>query len=130
MNEETQESVRQWLARARVDWETVEVLVGHADGPPESIAFHCQQYVEKLLKALLTLHSIEAPRTHDIRRLVQLAIPLVPNLSGLESLADRLTEYAVAMRYPDEWRQIEVEEVQAVVVAAKRFADVLLPKIE
>lgn len=130
MNDATQESVRQWLARARVDWETVEVLMGHTDGPPESIAFHCQQYVEKLLKAFLTMQSIEAPRTHDIRRLVQLAIPLASELSGLDSLADRLTEYAVAMRYPDEWRQIEVEEVQAVVVAAKRFADVLLPKLE
>jgi HEPN domain-containing protein len=129
MNDETQESVRQWLARAQVDWETVQVLMGHANGPPESTAFHCQQYVEKLLKALLTMNSIEAPRTHDVRRLIQLAVPIAPDLSGLESLADRLTEYAVAMRYPDEWREIEVDEVQAVVAAAKQFADVLLPRL-
>ena len=49
MNDETRESVRQWLARAEVDWSTIEVLMGNADSPPESIAFHCQQYVEKLL---------------------------------------------------------------------------------
>jgi HEPN domain-containing protein len=129
MNDETRESVRQWLARARVDWETVQVLAGSVDGPPESIAFHCQQYVEKLLKALLTMNSVEAPRTHDVRRLVQLAVPVAPGLSGLETAADRLTEYAVAMRYPDEWREIEPEEVQEVITAAMRFADVLLPRI-
>ncbi len=31
---------------------------------------------------------------------------------------------------PDEWREIEAEEVRAALDAAKRFADVLLPKME
>ena len=75
MNDETHQAVQQWLARAQADWKTVEVLAEHAGGPRESIAYHCQQYVEKLLKAFLTMHSVEAPRTHDIRRLVQLAVP-------------------------------------------------------
>ena len=55
MNEELREAVRQWVARAETDWQTVEILSAHPEGPPESIGFHCQQYVEKLLKALLTL---------------------------------------------------------------------------
>jgi HEPN domain-containing protein len=129
MSDETQEAVRQWLARARADWDTVQVLTGHADSPRESIAFHCQQYVEKLLKAFLTMHGIEAPRTHDVRRLVQLALFAAPELSGLQGPADLLTEYAVAMRYPDEWREIEPEEVQQVVAVAKQFAGLLLPRI-
>ena len=129
MNDKTHEAVRQWLARARADWGTVEVLCRSDDSPRESIAFHCQQYVEKLLKAVLTMQGIEAPRTHDIRRLVQLAASAVPDLSVLEDSADLLTEHAVAMRYPDEWREIEAEEVQAVIDAAKRFAAVLLPVV-
>jgi HEPN domain-containing protein len=130
MNDETHEAVQQWLARASADWGTVEVLAAHPGSPRESIAFHCQQYVEKLLKALLTKHGIETPRTHDIRRLVQLASSAVPELLGLADSADLLTEYAVAMRYPDEWREIEAEEVQDVIASAKKFACVLLPKIE
>ena len=130
MNDETHEAVRQWLVRAKADWETVNVLMEHAGSPRESIAFHCQQNVEKLLKAFLTLHGIEAPRTHDIRRLVQLAAPAAPELSGLEKSADLLTEYAVAVRYPDEWREIEAEEVQKVVALAKQFAGVLLPRLK
>ena len=130
MNDETHETVRQWLARANADWGTVEVLAAHPGSPRESIAFHCQQYVEKLLKAFLTKHGIETPRTHDIRRLVQLASSAVPELLGLADSADLLTEYAVAMRYPDEWREIEAEEVQEVIVSAKQFAGVLLPRMD
>jgi HEPN domain-containing protein len=129
MNDNTQEAVRQWLARARADWETVRVLIGNADSPRESIAFHCQQYVEKLLKAFLTVQGIEAPRTHDVRRLVQLAASAAPELSEMVDSADLLTEHAVAMRYPDEWREIDAEEVQKMVAVAKRFADLLLSKI-
>jgi HEPN domain-containing protein len=130
MSDETHEAVRQWLARAKADWGTVEVLSAHADSPRESIAFHCQQYVEKLLKEFLTLHDIEAPRTHDLRRLVQLAASVAPDLAGLEKSADSLTEHAVSMRYPDEWREIEAEEVQAAITAARQFAGILLPKMD
>ena len=49
MNDETYEVVRQWLARAKADWETVQVLMGHNDSPRESIAFHCQQYLDASL---------------------------------------------------------------------------------
>ena len=105
------------------------MLAEHAGGPRESIAYHCQQYVEKLLKAFLTMHSVEAPRTHDIRRLVQLAVPAAPELVELEGSADLLTEYAVAMRYPDEWRELDEEEARKAVAVAKTFADALLPKI-
>ncbi len=130
MNDATREAVRQWLARAQADWRTVEVLSCNADSPRESLAFHCQQYVEKLLKAFLTLRGVEAPRTHDIRHLVQLAAPAVPELSALIDSADELTEHAVAMRYPDEWREIEAEEVQKVIAVAKRFADLLLSRLK
>jgi HEPN domain-containing protein len=30
------------------------------------IGFHCQQAVEKCLKAFLVLHDIEPPRSHDL----------------------------------------------------------------
>jgi HEPN domain-containing protein len=129
MNEIVQEAVRQWLSRAKADWETVKILSSHSGSPPESICFHCQQYVEKLLKAILTLNGIESPKTHDVRRLVQLAVPLVPELSELLDPADLFTECAVALRYPDEWRETEPEEVQNLVVVSKQFADLLLPKL-
>jgi hypothetical protein len=59
-----------------------------------------------------------------------LAVPYAPALAELLEPADVLTEYAVSMRYPDEWRDIEPEEMLEVVAVAKRFASVLLPRLE
>lgn len=62
MSDETDEAVRQWRTKARSDWTTVEILLGSERCPADTVCFHCQQFVEKLLKALLTRHGVEAPR--------------------------------------------------------------------
>lgn len=63
MNDDTGELVRQWKKKAQSDWTTVEILLAHEQCPAEAVCFHCQQYVEKLLKALLSRHGIEAKDT-------------------------------------------------------------------
>ena len=127
MSDKQREAAGQWLAKAESDWRTVTLLSGHEDCPRDSVCFHCQQYVEKLLKSVLTLHATEAPKTHDLKRLVELALPMVPALLGLLETADMLTDYAVQSRYPDEWREIGLEEMNEVQNLTRQFADVLLP---
>lgn len=82
MNAATLEALRQWVTKAESDWQTVLILSAHEECPRDAVCFHCQQHVEKLLKGLLTLHGIEAPRTHNLRRLIQLleavAVDLIP----------------------------------------------------
>jgi len=130
MSDEQRDAAAQWLAKAKGDWKTVTLLSGHEDCPRDSVCFHCQQYVEKLLKALLTLHAIEAPRTHDLKRLAQLVVAIAPELAELMDDADLLTDHAVQTRYPDEWRIIESAEMSKMKGLAERFAAILLPKIE
>ena len=69
----------------------------------DTVCFHCQQFVEKLLKALLTCHRVEAPKTHDLRRLIQLAEPFAPELSRFSDASDVLTAHGLETRYPDDW---------------------------
>lgn len=130
MNDDTRNAVRQWQAKAQSDWTTVQILFTSEQCPADTVCFHCQQYAEKLLKGVLTLHSIEAPRTHDLRRLIQLAQPYVPGLSDLSDSADALTVHGVETRYPGDWRQIEPAEVQAAVELAKELGKILLPKLD
>lgn len=73
MNNDLREIVLQWIEKARDDWATVEILMQSDYYPKDVVCFHCQQYVEKLLKAFLTAHEIEFPKTHDLRRLIQLS---------------------------------------------------------
>ncbi|MFH0958378.1 MAG: HEPN domain-containing protein [Pseudomonadota bacterium] len=63
------------------------------------MCFHAQQCVEKYIKALLIVHEIDFPKTHDIERLIQL---LPPNISLPIAVPDQalLTTYAVTARYP------------------------------
>lgn len=62
------EIVRQWLARAEQDMKASEALL--AAEPPflYPSCFHAQQASEKYLKALLTWHQIEFPKTHAIEQ--------------------------------------------------------------
>lgn len=127
MNEETADTAHQWLAKAESDWKTVSLLSAHADCPRDTVCFHCQQYVEKLLKAFLTLKGIEAPRTHNLRRLIQLIEPDLPELGALIDESDRLTEHGVSSRYPDDWRAIGNEEMMRMIGLAEKFGAVLKP---
>jgi len=129
MNDDIRESVRQWRAKAQSDWTAVEILLVSERCPAETVCFHCQQFVEKLLKALLTRYKIEAPKTHDLRRLIQLAQPYAPELSQLADSSDLLTVHGVQTRYPGDWRQIAPEEMNEVVELAKKFGEILLAKL-
>lgn len=130
MNDETGDAVAQWRSKARSDWTTVEILLNNERCPADTVCFHCQQFVEKLLKAILTRHGVEAPRTHDIRRLIQLAEPFVPELAGFSNSSDALTAHGVESRYPDDWREIEPEEMNSVVDLAKELGAILHATLE
>jgi HEPN domain-containing protein len=129
MSDDVQDSVRQWIAKAEIDWATVGILRRDAAAPREAICFHCQQYVEKLLKAVLTLRAVEAPRTHDLGRLVQLAAPFVPGLGDLADGADRLSLHGVRSRYPNDWRDIGEFELKEMLDLAERFSAIILPVV-
>lgn len=86
------------LERASGDLEALRVLAPIAR-TLETAGFHAQQAAEKALKAVLYLHSVEPPRTHNIRFLCDLATRagLTPPITEIEG--DALTPYAVDYRY-------------------------------
>ena len=130
MKDETRESIRQWRAKADSDWTTVQILLRNEQCPRDAVSFHCQQFVEKLLKALLTRHGVEAPRTHDIRRLIQLAAPFAPGLSRFTDASDALTVHRVETRYPGDWHEIEPTEMDEVVELAKELGELLRSRLD
>lgn len=130
MSEEIHKAVRQWLEKAESDWRTVNILLASENKPTDVVCFHCQQSVEKLLKALLTQNDIEAPRTHDIRRLVQLSQTYIPELAELTDVADKLTVHGVETRYPGDFQQVDEIEMQDVIELTRQFREIILPKLK
>jgi HEPN domain-containing protein len=118
---------KEWLEKADNDWNVVRILLKDGSPPHDAICFHCQQYVEKLIKGLLCRNDVECPKSHDIRRLAQLAEPFVPEIKNLLDGADTLSACAVANRYPDGFSNITKENMEAVVAITRKFADIVLP---
>ena len=104
--------VKKWVIKALEDF---KVAKHELDLPKEEIStgpvcFHCQQLVEKLLKAYLISKNIDFGKTHDLKFLLHLCIQQDSDFKKLN--VGSLTSYADEVRYPDEFYIPSVEEAQ------------------
>lgn len=99
--------VKEWLTKGRQDLDSARFLSDMKPLPKDIIGFHCQQAVEKCLKAYLVFHDIEPPRSHDLLYLKTKckSIGGIPELD--DTILSRLNPYAVEHRYPGE---IDIDE--------------------
>jgi len=86
------------LKIATADLETAEASSDPAVFREGAWGFWLQQAVEKALKAWLLHLDVDAPLTHDLRRLLLLLAAAGESTTDLEPLA-QLTVYAVQFRY-------------------------------
>jgi HEPN domain-containing protein len=92
-------SVEAWVRKADLDFRAVERLLLEQEFR-ELVGFLAQQSAEKYLKALLTRHQIDFPKTHEIRLLLELLSPVEPELRQSLAAARWLEPFAVQTRYP------------------------------
>jgi HEPN domain-containing protein len=105
-DEVLRELVEDWVRKADLDYRAAERLMQDQDRLREIIAFHCQQAVEKYLKAFLVRRQIEFPKTHNIRQLLKLVARVSPHMAGLLKDAAGLTPYGVDVRYPGDLPEV------------------------
>lgn len=114
-----------WLLKAEHDLTTAHLVFNHLPDYKDTVAFHCQQSVEKLLKAYLIHVDIGFRRSHDLIYLLDLAEqPDLFTLEDYERLA-RLQDYAVEIRYPNDTIFLSQDEI----VDALSIADDLSARI-
>lgn len=91
----------EWVEKAEADFR-LACREAAAEGPAnhDAVCFHAQQAAEKYLKACLQERDIPFPRVHDLMTLINLLSPPVDAFGGLEAELTRLSELAVATRYP------------------------------
>jgi len=97
--------------------------------PKDIIGFHCQQAVEKCLKAFLVLHDIEPPRSHDLLYLKTKCRSMERPLEIDDTIFSRLNPYAVEHRYPGEI-DLDENEVFSDLEKTSLLVDELLRYIE
>jgi len=120
-----------WLKKAESDLKTARILFDSKDIVTESICFHCQQAVEKYLKAFLVYHKKEFRKTHIIAELLKLCIDLDNDFNKLKEInIQNLSIYAVEIRYPDEFYIPSIEEAKESIYLAEKTKEFVLQKLK
>ena len=115
-----EEDFRAWIKKAESDLKTAEhTLTLKERCPFDTVCFHAQQCAEKYLKAFLVYRSIDFPKTHDIRLLMQ-RVPADVRLGVSIEEVIPLNRYTIEARYPGDWEPFDREEAEkAVSIALK-----------
>jgi HEPN domain-containing protein len=116
---------RELLQKAENDLAAARVGLIHG-APLDTVCFHLQQVVEKLLKAALNCHAIAYPRTHDIDELMELAIVSCPAIAAFVDRFEAFSAYAIEFRYSTDFYPSR-EEVINGLDAVEEFRSVLRP---
>jgi len=106
------DEVREWLTKAEKDLLSAQILLEHEPPVLETACFHCQQTVEKALKAFLVWKEVTFEKVHSLTYLLDLCEVKEPGFIFLRDKAETLTPYAVEVRYPSETMEISQEEAQ------------------
>ncbi len=94
-------STREWVKKAEADYQLAVALSRR-----RKVTFHdhgcfcCQQSVEKYLKARLEEAGILSPKTHDLKKLLNLLLLVEPLWAAMLPALSYLSDYAVEFRYP------------------------------
>lgn len=90
----------EWVSKAEEDYRVARRERGAKPAAHDAVCFHAQQCVEKYLKALLQEYNLPFSRTHDLEALLNLCLPVAPDLERHREDTQWLTVFAVEVRYP------------------------------
>ncbi|MBL7966590.1 MAG: HEPN domain-containing protein [Prolixibacteraceae bacterium] len=98
MNKATADFIKQWLAKANEDLLVVEKLTEYEIIATSSVCFHCQQAVEKYLKAFLIATGVDIKKTHNIEYLLSECSDFDRDFASVNP--KELSDFGVEIRYP------------------------------
>ena len=128
MSEQT-DGIKQWIIKGDHDLGTAKITYIHIPEYLDTVTFHCQQAVEKYLKAYLIYQSTEFRFSHDLIYLLDL---ITQKDSDFESYYDTLSElqgYATEVRYPNEAIFLSSENVENAMKIARNIRELVTGKI-
>lgn len=125
--------VSRWIKKAEEDLLAIKneiEFVPKDRWATSSICFHAQQAVEKYLKAYLTAKDVRVGKTHDLGYLIEECIKIDEEFKKLKSLSvEKLSLYAVEVRYPDDFYTPTLEEAEEAYKIALSVRDFVRKKL-
>jgi HEPN domain-containing protein len=120
MNEQYNE-IKQWIIKGDHDLGTAKVTYLHIPEFLDTVTFHCQQAVEKYLKAFLIFQSTEFRFSHDLVYLLDLINQKDSEFEQFYDSVSELQGYAIEVRYPNETIFLSNEKVENAILIAKNI---------
>ncbi|MCP2519538.1 HEPN domain-containing protein [Candidatus Aminicenantes bacterium AC-708-M15] len=128
MNED---AVRKWIKKAESDLKIGKDEIKTENPVTDAVCFHMQQCAEKYLKAYLIFHGEEIRKTHNIAELIEECKQIDSEFQKLFNFdADKLTDYAVEIRYGEEFYMPSIEETNEAIKIAEKVKDFVLNKLK
>lgn len=120
----------EWLIKANSDLKIVEheLNLSEEEIVKDAVCFHCQQAVEKYLKAFLIYHTIKPKRTHDIGYLLNQCANIDEDFARIE--IKELSIFGVDIRYPDDFYIPTIEETKFYYKLARQIKILVNSKLE
>jgi HEPN domain-containing protein len=93
-------TVLEWLYFADADFDSALILNDAHRKHNEIICYHCQQAVEKYLKAFLCYNGVIPPKIHVLETLCALCSEFDSSFNDIAKDCSYLSPFAVQARYP------------------------------
>jgi HEPN domain-containing protein len=123
------ELAKEWFNKGEHDLISAGTLLEHNKELSDTICFHSQQAAEKYIKAMLVFYKIEFIKSHDITYLLGLLKDKIFVENDYFDMSDKMSDYSVEIRYPDDWYNPTLEEAKESVEIAKKFKKLLLENV-
>jgi HEPN domain-containing protein len=124
------EKVNKWFIIAESDLVTARKLISEKI-LNAVVCYHCQQAVEKLLKAFLVSKNKEFEKTHNVSKLIDLCAEIDKEfLELVEKGVHKLSIYATELRYPDGFYIPSDEETEDAINKAEYVKEFVMRKLE
>ena len=121
--------VKSWVEKGDHDLGTAQVTFLYIPKFRDTIAFHCQQAVEKYLKGYLFFNSTLFKRTHNLNYLLSLISQFDSISDDLYDKAAELEDFSVEIRYPDSSFDLSDEDIHQALSTAREFRTFVLEKM-
>jgi HEPN domain-containing protein len=128
MNEETKNYIRLWIAKAADDLIVIDKLTQFEIVATSAVCFHCQQVVEKYLKAFLIAQGVEIRKTHNIEFLLAECEEFDAEFSSIDP--KDLNDFGVDIRYPGDIYSPTAKETLAHKQVALEVKELVERKLE
>lgn len=121
--------LKNWLTKALHDIKIVsnELKLTEDEIVTDACCFHCQQAIEKFLKSYLIYKETGYPYTHNLEYLIKKCKEIDSDFNSLDM--EGLTDYAIDVRYGEEFFVPSVNETKEAYKKALEVKDFVLNKI-